>query len=299
MKTLRYFAALLTFAFSIGLSLIACNDKSETLSNANLQQEHLQPTIVNVPEINKEVKDSLDKYTARIDSISKHSKMAIKDVASIKGTVSALQDNEKWWRISFGICVIAIIITIICLIRCAELKKRLDRHRLDIEGLKSEKQSASFAQKNMSKTSVPYDYESLTRRVCDLEIQIGKLTSVSHPVLKPVEPVAIPNVKEPRKNGYFGNPINAAEPYFKKILVSRDSEARFIAEITGNMAIFRPVDSSSYLGTFVSNDAMRAAIDFTGCAPSEASSMKVNIPGEAIQRDNKWVITKKATVYLS
>lgn len=299
MKPLRYFATLLTFALSLGLSLIACNDKSETLSNANQQQEHNQSTVVNVPEIYKEVKDSLDKYTAKIDSISKDSKAAIDEVASMRGTVSALQNNEKWWWISFGICVIAIIITIICLIRCAELNKRLSRHRDDIDGLKSYMQSTAFAPKIVSKTSVPCDYESLKRRVYDLENQIRQLTSASRPNSKPAEPVAIPNVQEPRRNGYFGNPINAAEPYFKKILVSRDSEARFIAEITGNMAIFRPVDSSSYLGTFVSNDAMRAAIDFTGCAPSEASSMKVSIQGEAIQRDNKWVITKKATVYLS
>lgn len=299
MKTLRHFAALLTLPLILGLSLIACNGKSEAIANPNQQQEHQQTTIVNVPEINKEVKDSLDKYTARIDSISKVSKAAIDEVASMRGSVSALQDNEKWWWASFGICVIAVIITIICLIRCVELNKRLGRHRGEIEGLKSDKQLTSFAKKNVSKTSAPQDYEALKRRVNDLENQIRQLTSASRPVSNPAKTIAIPIVQEPIRSGYFGNPINAADPYFREILVSHDSEARFIVEITGNKATFRPLDSPSYLGTFVSNDAMRAAIDFTGCVPSVASSMQVNTSGEAIQRDNKWIITRKATVYLS
>lgn len=44
---------------------------------------------------------------------------------------------------------------------------------------------------------------------------------------------------------------------------------------------------------------MRAAIDFVGCAPTEASSMRVILPGEALQRDNRWFITKKAQILLS
>lgn len=299
MKSLRYFIASLTMALFIGLSLASCDDESQAQTSEKQQQIPQQQTVVNVPEINKEVKDSLDKYTARIDSISKDSKAVIEDVASMRGKVSSLQDNEKWWWLSCCVGIISLVLSIICLIRCVDLNKRLDRHRDDIQEVKRDKQSALFAPKTISKTSTPSDYASLMRRVYDLECQIRRLSSDPRPVQQLVEPVVNPIVHEAIKNGYFGNPINAVEPYFKKLLVSRDSDARFIAEISGNKAIFKPLDSSSYFGTFVSNDAMRAAVDFKGCVPSEASSMQVITPGEAVQCENKWVITKKATVYLS
>lgn len=299
MKSFRYQITSLMMALIVGLSLTACDDDSQAQTYDNQQQPTQQQTIVNVPEINKEVKDSLDKYTARIDSISKDTKAAIDDVASMSGKVSDLKDNEKWWWGSYGVGIIALILTIICIIRCNELNKRLNRHRDEIQELKREKQSASFAPKTVSKSSIPSDYDSLKRRVYDLEIQLRQLTTTPRQTQPYTEPVIIPVVKDNIKTGYFGNPINATEPYFKKLLVSRDSEARFSADISGNKAIFKPLDSSSYFGTFVSNDAMRAAVDFKGCAPSEASSMQVITPGEAEQRDNKWVITKKATVYLS
>lgn len=299
MKSFRYQLASLMMALILGLSLTACDDDSQAQTYDNQQLPTQHQTIVNVPEINKEVKDSLDKYTARIDSISKDTKAAIDDVASMNGKVSNLKDNEKWWWASCGIGIIALILSIISLIRCNYLNKRLNRHRDEIQELKREKQSASFAPKTVSKSSIPSDYDFLKRRVYDLEIQLRQLTIVPSQPQSYTEPVIKPVVKDNIKTGYFGNPINAAEPYFKKMLVSRDSEARFSADISGNKAVFKPLDSSSYLGTFVSNDAMRAAVDFKGCAPSEASSMQVITPGEAEQRDNKWVITKKATVYLS
>lgn len=298
MKSFRYQLTSLMMTLILGLSLTACDDNSQAQTYDN-QQPTQQHTIVNVPEINKEVKDSLDKYTARIDSISKDTKAAIDDVASMNGKVSDLKDNEKWWWISCGVGIIALILTIICITRCSDLNKRLDRHRDDIQELKREKQSTSFAPKTVSKSSIPSDYDSLKKRVSDLEIQLRQLTAPPRQAQPYSETVVNPVVNDNIKTGYFGNPINAIEPYFKKMLVSRDSDARFSADISGNKAIFKPLDSSSYFGTFVSNDAMRAAVDFKGCTPSEASSMQVITPGEAEQRDNKWVITKKATVYLS
>lgn len=299
MKSIRYFIVSLTIALFIGLLLAACDNESQAQTYDNQQEAYQQQTVVSIPEINKEVKDSLDKYAARIDSISKDCKAAIDDVACIHVKVSALQDKEKWWWTSCVIGIVAFVFTIISLIRCAELNKRFNRHREDIQELKRDKQSASFAPRTISKNSTPPDYDSFKRRIYDLECQLRQLTSAHHSIQPPVESVANTSIHKMNKNGYFGNPINAAEPYFKKLFVSRDSDARFIAEISGNKALFKPLDSSSYLGTFVSNDAMRAAVDFKGCAPSEASSMQVVTPGEASQRDNKWIITKKATVYLS
>lgn len=292
-------------ALFIGLLLTGCDDESQA-QVPNNPESSIPPTPVYIPEINKEVKDSLDKYTARIDSISRETEEAISKVESMQGDVSdlkvgvsALKDNEKWWWTSCGIGIVAIILAIVCLIRYVELNRRLNRHRNDIQGLQRDQQSASFAPRAVSRNATTSDQDSLKRRIDDLERQIRQLTSAPRSSQQPVGSVVNQIAHAANENGYFGNPVNATEPYFKKLLGSRDSDARFIAEVSGNRARFRPLDSSSYLGTFVSNDAMRAAVDFEGCLPSRASSMKIISPGVAILRDNKWIIDQKATVILS
>lgn len=292
-------------ALFIGFLLTGCDDESQA-QIPNNPESSISPTPVYIPEINKEVKDSLDKYTARIDSISRETEEAIKkvesmqrDVLYLKKEISALKDNEKWWWTSCGIGIVAIILAIVCLIRYAELNRRLNRHRNDIQGLQRDKQSESFPPRAVSRNVGSSDIDTLKRRVEVLERQMGQQTSTPRYSQHNVERVVNLSVHEANKNGYFGNPVNATEPYFKKLLGSRDSDARFIAEVSGNEAKFQPLDSSSYLGTFVSNDAMRAAVDFKGCSPSAASSMRICGPGKAILRDNKWIIIKKATVILS
>lgn len=292
-------------ALFIGLLLTGCDDESQA-QIPNNPESSISPTPVYIPEINKEVKDSLDKYTARIDSISRETEEAIRKVESMQGDVlylkkeiSDLKDNEKWWWTSCGIGIVAIILAIVCLIRYAELNRRLNRHRNDIQGLQRDPQSASFAPRAVSRNATTSDQDSLKRRIDDLERQIRQLTSAPRSSQQPVGSVVNQIAHAANENGYFGNPVNATEPYFKKLLGSRDSDARFIAEVSGNEAKFQPLDSSSYLGTFVSNDAMRAAVDFKGCSPSAASSMRISEPGKAILRDNKWIIEKKATVILS
>lgn len=300
MKTLQRFTASLMMALCLGLSLASCNDEAES-GDFNTQPQANQPqTLVNIPEINKEVKDSLDKYTAKIDSISKDTKVAIDQVTSMKEQVSNLESNEVWWWSFCGIAIFAVLLAIMCIIRCASLNKRLNRHRDEIEELKRDQQTALFAPKSVAKTSTPADYESLKRRIFNMESQIHRLSSAPRSVQQSVESVVTPHVSDARKNGYFGNPIAGAEPYFKKLLSSCDSDARFSVEISGDKAIFRPLESASYLGTFKSIDAPKLAIEFKGqCALSDANYMKVITPGEAISKDGKWVITKKATVYLS
>ena len=318
MKSPRYFIVLiasLTMVLFIGLSLTACHDESQVkISDNQQEQPHLKSqAAVNTPEINQEVKDTLYKYAARIDSILGEFKNTIdkvdsmdKGVGSMNKKVSELKNIEKWWWVSCGIGIIAFIISIISLIHCRDLNKRLNRYRDKIQELRQDKQSISSAPRTVTKTSTPPDYNFLKQRVYNLECQISQFISTSPSVLLSAFPsadsaeiVSTPIVHEVKKSGYFGSPINTTEPYFKKLLVSGDSDARFIVEISGNKALFRPLESSSYFGTFVSTDAMRAAIDFNGCLPSEASSMRVITLGEAEQRDNKWVITKKVTVELS
>ena len=242
---------MLTMALYLGLSLTACGDKSQAQPHENPQQQ----TIVNTHEINKEVKDSLDKYTARIDSISKETKAAINKVNSMNTKVSNLSNNEKWWWSLGFVGIAALLIALYCIVRCVKLKERINRHSNKIQEIK-DKLSVSFNQWPVSKAAIPSDYEALKRRIRNLETQIRQLTSTPLPTKPNTEIVVTPPITDVKKNGYFGTPIdNAHGPYFRKLLISCDSEARFVAQISGNKATFKPLDSPSYIGTIVSNDA--------------------------------------------
>lgn len=297
MKALRYLLTSLTI-FLIGISLTSCHDESRANKSETQQKASNNQPSDSVSDVNKEVKDSLSRYSAKIDAVSKHAQDAINKANSVQKDVSGIQDNEIWWTLSSVVSIIALVISFVCLYRLAESKERLDRHRDGIQEIIRKIRNIQSIQKSSSeKNSTPPDYESLKQSVYNLERRIRELSSTPSPIQLPFETIVYPVPDE--TNGYFGNPINAAEPYFKKLLVSRDSDARFSAEISGDRAIFKPLDSASYLGTFVSNDAMRAAVEFEGCAPSRATSMQVKSTGEATQRDNKWIISKKAIVFLS
>ncbi|MGN0238030.1 MAG: hypothetical protein ACI4AK_08120 [Lepagella sp.] len=310
MKSLKNLIASMTIVLIMGLSLTACEDKSQAQTNDIPEEPEQEQTNVTVPEINKEVKDSLYKYTARIDTIFQIATKAREEVTSMKETVdstkedvSNLQGNELWMWIALGIAVFALLIAIYAVKLNYGLQNRADRQRQAIDKLKSIvhelKPTSGIYSGTVSRTTVPSDYEGLKKRVLELEYQLKQLGTYVQSIKTTAQKVDNPVITGPVKTGYFGTPINSSEPYFKKLLVSCDSEARFKVDIKGDRATFKPLESTRYLGTFVSNDAMRAAVDFTGCTPSQASSMYVRELGEAVQRDSKWIITKKATVTLS
>lgn len=287
MKSIRSIITILTVILFIGLLLSGCDNKSQPLNTTQTSNTTKQG------DINKEVKDSLENFNVKIEAISKEFKEA-------KGDISTMKDKlkEKEWLLwgSIGLSTVALILCVICLRLCANLQRNNSKE------LQQKRQENSSTSETVTKSSMPSDYESLKRKVLDLETQVKQYISYIRPSQQSSTIIASPVTEVgPNKNGYFGNPVQAIEPYFKKLLVSCDSEARFSVEISGNKAIFKPLESSSnsYLGTFVSNDAMRAAIDFNGCAPTKALSMQVISHGEALQRDNKWFITKKAQIRLS
>lgn len=288
--------ASVTIVLASGLLLSACDNDSQAEDFENQHSATVQTSVINVPEINKEVKDSLDKYTERIDSISKVAKAASDNVGVMHKKVSDLQDKEKWLWSAFGLAAVAVILALICLIRTINISKRIDRHRREIDELRHDKQSVSPTMVN--NPSIPSDYNTLKKRVSDLENKLNKLLTTPNERPDVDREAPKPVVQTSTKSGYFGTPINASEPYFKRLLNTRDSEARFTTEISGKRATYKPIELSSYIGTFVSTDAMRAAIEFSGCNPSEATSMTVVTPGTAEQRNDKWIITKKASIKL-
>lgn len=299
MKSFRYFIASLSMALLLGLSLTSCDDEAQA---KNHQQEDVRGQNQE-GDVNQAMLDSLSNFKTTIDSISQESKVAVEQVKTMHSSVSELKKKEIWIWIAIGSAIVLSLIIFGIMIRLfSNLQMRANRQRNDIIELQRQFQASSFASKPANRASTPSDYEYLKRRVYELETQIRQIASMMHTTQQmpqsPITTISSAVGSTPSNYGYFGNPVNATEPYFKKLLISLDSEARFSAEISGTKAIFKPLDSSSYLGTFVSNDAMRAAVTFTGCAPMEAASMQVIMSGEAMQQDNKWIITKKATVVL-
>lgn len=301
MKSNRSSIVVLTIVLLIWISLSSCEDESQGQSTTQNTETESKPNTYS--DINKEVKDSLDRYSTKIEEACKKAEDSSAEVAKMGTTVNQLQDNELWLWISVGIGIIGLIIGAVCLKLFFDLQSRANRQRSDIQKLQRERPINLTTPNAVPKSTVPSDYEFLKRRVSNLETQIKQIKSFVPESQELKGTQVFPQIRDfpSPKNGYFGNPIQAPDPYFKKILVSRDSEARFSVEICGDKASFRPFESSSYLGTYISHDAMRSAIDFVGdCPPNNnPSSMRVITPGEAEQRDNRWFIIKKAQVKLS
>lgn len=279
----------------MGLSLGSCDNES--------QAQNSQPPIENNEgDSSHEMNDSTNidgtGHTNQSSEVNNAGEMCQNSTSQ----VSKVKNYGVWlWGAVILVCVISLILFVICLKLYSNLQSIVDRQRFDIEKLKKLKQEVAVAPKTIERTYVPLDYESLKQRIYNLELQIKQLASCQIKQPQAVSAFGSTGI-EPAlsKGGYFGNPISAAEPYFKKLFVSRDSEARFSVEISGDKATFKPIESSDYIGTFISNDAMRAAIEFQGFTPGERpSSMRVIMPGEVEHREDRWFITKKAQVYLS
>lgn len=248
--------------------------------------------------LNQEVKDSLVNLNSKFDSLSTEVQSATNSVVTLEESVSKLEigKNRSW--IALAAAMIAFLSSIIGIVKCGSLRKRLKQQGKVIDELRIRIQNLGHAPKGVSKSSDLSSIEMLRHKVEEMEKSIKGLKAsvlLQNPV--PINPSYEPMAK---KQGYFGNPVATSIPYFKNVLEIYDTDARFKVEINGSKAIFKPLDILGLLGTFVSNDAMRSAIEFDSkFPPKEARAMRLKIPGEAELRDNRWYITKKAIVILS
>jgi hypothetical protein len=185
------------------------------------------------------------------------------------------------------------------------IKARLDRHRKDIDEQKLQLGNMQYSLGNghsstIRSTSTSDDYYKLASRLSSVELQ---LRSISQPNNR-IEDQQSHVIGQPviqTSNVYFGTPSQAQgdSAYFKKEFKHRDSEVMFSAVITGDNAEFRPIEGdTASLGTLKSSDTMKLAVQFEGCAPSEANSMQVILPGIAKFDGERWYIRKKTLVRL-
>lgn len=293
MKSIRNIITIFVLALSIGLLVSSCEIMSSP-KNANKKQstEKVSSSTKERHSDSAETKDEAKDTTSAEEKI----KDAITEITKLKAEVDKLQSAESWIWVSVGLGILALVLCVICLVQYSNLQERANRHRCDINQTNNAVKDA-FHKVQANLTSLSSDCAAARRKIEGIECKVNKLVSDAN--AKGRSLVQNETGREDRK-GYFGYPIQTAEPYFKKILYSRDYDALFEVEIMGDNACFKPLESthSSYLGTFLSSDSVRAAVDFAGCATSDATGMKVEESGTATKKGDKWYITNKSKVRL-
>ncbi|MCM1078079.1 MAG: hypothetical protein NC344_02235 [Bacteroidales bacterium] len=177
-----------------------------------------------------------------------------------------------------------------------ELKKyqeRLDRHRKDIEGLKSN-QSSNF--------HVPSSHDKPSFQVRDLETRISNLERLSRQKTVPVatpspKPTEISIPKNKVRKGYFDTPVKGGGTGYFNELVENVEYANFDVEVTDNKAEFKPRLSAKQL---CYSDVMKPAvdIDYNGIPKEEATRFSVMEKGKAVLHGDRWIIEKKVVIKL-
>lgn len=307
MKSIRYSIVIITISLLAGISLCGCDNDYQEQNNQPNYSTGVSPyddtnAITNV-NLFKAVDDSIRNQREDIGIIPQETNNIAKRIDENDLSASKSADKDFWLWVAIALGVVDLFLSFICLKKCVNLNARSHLYEETIKKIEEELRKDPLSTRGLPNAKPASDIESLHRRVSELETQLRMLKNGTVQINNQPKQPQVPNnrVEKPAtpQCGYFGTPIQASEPYYRKLLISREPEARFSAEVNGNKAIFKPLDSSNYFGTLVSTDAMRVAIDFCGCATAEASSMQVIMPGEAVLKDNKWIITKKSKVQLS
>ena len=138
----------------------------------------------------------------------------------------------------------------------------------------------------------------LSRRIQYLENELSKIKRTIPVHVTPTSSTSYTPPIKPTKISYFGTAISGENGtgYFKKVFESKDSDARFLAEITDGSAEFEPIVS---LSTIKSSDYMDLAVKFEGVSKNEAMNMSVHHKGLAQQIGDKWIIKEKAVIMLT
>lgn len=311
MKALH--AIILTASFLFGsISFMSCDDDATT--DGTGCQTDVTPKQTTTPEPEKKldstekkaVLDSINIVNSRVDEVVSENEKQNMEIAKAQ---SEFDDYKKGAYlsilISWVVAGIAIILAIIATIKAYAANSRAGRHRNEIEDLKMAisdlrlKPNSNVRQPSSSYSS--NNYYALVDRIARLERQINQESYVqphATTVTNPIQPT--PTVAH-EQHGYFGVPsqMSLTSAYFKRLLETRDSEARFSVIIRNGKAEFNLLEGSQFLNEIKSNDTIKLALDLQGCAPSEANQMRTILPGEAVKEDDRWVIKKKAQIYLT
>ena len=295
---------LISLATSIvlSLSLTSCdNDKprKDYDNRHNWTQEQDSPKTKTIE------KDSLESLQIKIEELSQQNEDSSDDIKKLQSSVKDLDGLRFWMWISLSLGGLALLLSIIAMGKSSSSKGAVEDVEKSLKRIKLKLQNENHQPQQVSRNSSSNEVEQLKRRVWELESQIRQISlsissGTNHNRHSDPTPEPVSQPQQQVKKGYFANPINGANPYFKKLLQYKEPEARFSAEISNNKAIFRPFDEAVYFNTYISFiDDYRAAIEFSGCDPKQATRMQIIKGGDAELRDGNWYITKKALVNLS
>lgn len=292
---------LISLATSIilSLSITSCdNDKpSKDYENRhNETQKHYSPKTKTIDKV------SLESLQNKIEELSQQNEVSSDDIKKLQSSVKDLDGLRFWTWISLGLGGLALLLSIIAMGKSSSSKGAVEDVEKSLKRIKLKLQNENHQPQQVSRNNSSNEVEQLKHRVWDLENQLRQLSATLTPnrLTTPVPEPIVPSPQQQGKKGFFANPIKGATPYFKKLLQYKEPEARFSADITNNKAIFKPFEESVDFNTYISFiDDFRAAIDFSGCDPKQATSMRIIKGGDAELRDGKWYITKKALVNLS
>lgn len=319
MKTLRNYIIIAVFIIG-GMAMSGCEESdasnSQQVVNTNEHSNSQAGEKSMDSKEKKDVLDSLNNVNNRVDELF----AIIETQKSVIGkNQSNIDDIKKTSSIStlvsWTLAIISIILAILALIKAKSSNARAGRHREEIEKIKQslmdlERNIANSARtKNTSiSTLSSRDYSDLSFRISKLERLYTQMQSSSTSTTEitggrnyiPNQPNIPSQPQIPIQHGYFGLPtqMSLTEAYFKRLSDVRDSDSRFTVEVRNDKAEFRPLEGTQYLNDLKSNDAIKMALEFEGCAPSEATQMKVILPGVAQKDGDRWIITKKATIGL-
>lgn len=270
-------------------------EQSETLADDSV--ESVTGSVNNLQEKVKILESQLVEISQKINNVE----------TDIKSFASDKSSNTWGFLIGYGLGVMSFIMAIVAMIKVGKYKQRLDRHREDIDILKSKcgeyKQQDNTSRSNNSsyRTISNSDYSTLARRIQSLEEELYRMKSMTSadPVIKLVPVSEAPVTKiQSVKIGYFGTVISGegGTGYFKKMLEYKDGDARFLVKSSETTIEFEPIAT---LPMIKSSDYMELAIEFKGCSKSEAMNMTLDRPGIVEQLGDKWIVKQKALVTLT
>lgn len=297
------------------MAMTGCED-SKAPSNAlqtlptSMQNEQHEEISMNSKE-KIAVLDSINIVNSRVDELLAKIETQTSIIDKNQTNIDEIKKSSSISTlVSWSLAVISMILAIIALIKGKSAFARAKRHRAEIEQLKQslldmERNIANGARYKSSGSSTlsNRDYMDLSYRISKLE---RLYTQQQTPTASTIEiggrkNPAIPQPQVPTQRGYFGLPsqMSMTEAYFKTFDEIRDSDSRFTVEIKDGKALFEPLlESTKLLNGIKSGDVIKFALEFQGCALSDATQMKVMSAGEAIKKDGIWIITKKALISL-
>jgi len=315
MKTFRMIILVATLLIG-GMAFTGCDDSKASNSQQTTPTHEQSESQAESKPIDssekKQVLDSINALGSQIETLKNEQENITSELKTVSSEVSKLKGSSHLFDlISWIVAAVALLVALISLIKLSFIQKRADSHRNDL--IKLEQRISLLEQKTISSPTrarstysgiSSNEYSSLISRISFIERQIDKMnygqTAVHQNVVQNRSVSDVHKYSTSEQSGYFGLPTQKSltEAYFKKLSDIRESDSRFTVSVRDTKAEFRPLEGTQYLNDLKSNDAIKMALVIKGCAPSEASQMKVLMPGEAQKTDGRWIITKKATIYL-